>query len=1444
MYLLINRIVFFRSILLLCLLSGFSYLKGNPFDVSRMYEYIDISNGLPQNTVRCFEKDNYGFIWIGTDYGLCRYDGYDFEYYKVSDSSLSLKDNKIVDILADSKGLIWIVTQRGVQILNSTTDKFVEVLSSEVQDILSKEIVQVIEYNSHIWIATINDGVYELDLTNGNDNIVVHAHYLLKDNDDSVSCITLGEDNNLYLGTNRDVYVLNNEFGKFELIELNIRISFDVYVLYQEGDCLWIGTSNGIFRYYTNHKKLVWYGHDISNDRTISHSHVKSMIKDATGKLLVGTLGGLCVYNSETNDFSRISLFPSYDGRPSYVFVSKIFTDGEGNVWIGSEKTGVVHYNVFNKKFYSFKEDERYKPFNYNIVNSIYVSNKELWVGTAGDGLYCYERESESIKHFQFGSGSTGGLTSDFISAFIEDQKGNKWIGAWGTGIQKLNWKDGKSIFKSYVLENGLPSTFISCFYIDSKGKFIVGTDSGLTVYDGKNDVFVPVNITNGYRKLRVGCILEDSKGYLWVGTTDGLYRFKAELISPDRSKKLSKYDVVTFKKTNQEGSLPNDYVTSIDEDSNGNVWIGTYGNGIAKCVTQSDGSIVFDNFTEEEGLTNNVVYKVLVDSNNDLWISTENGLSHYKVKDSLFVNYYKKDGLRNDQYYWTAGYKDASGNLYFGGLNGLNFFNPDSIKDYPVGSKTFITSLSVENEKVRAGDERKGVIPLTKSVFSADTIHLCYKDNVFSFEFSALPYFLSSKINYEYQLEGVDQDWVEVGSDRRIASYTNLNGGEYLFKVRSTNIDGIWNKNYSSVLLIIDPPYWRTSWFKIVLLLTLVLLATLYVRYRSIRIIVQKRRLEKIVEKRTDEIKVKNEQLEQNSKMLIARNEQLALRQEEIENQKNLLEKQNKEIVSQRDQLIQLHEEVETIHQSRMQFFTNISHEFRTPLTLIISPIEKMLSDSFAFSKENVKHTISYVKRNAERLLMLTNEILAFRKFEAGKIKVSLSQGNLSELIQSIANAFKILTEQKNIVFNIAIDFNLENIWFDREKLENILSNLLSNAIKYTPEKGTVSLAATRIDNSENKPYVLINIQDTGIGIGEDAQAKVFDRFYRDDSDNKNSSYGTGIGLSLTKQMVEIQNGKITLESELNKGSSFKVMLPLEKDDFPNHEIISSEIEEQIPLQKRVRLMTDLHITAISELPSKQHGYTDKTNILIVEDNSDLRNFLAEALSVNYNVSTAEDGEVGYKIACEKDFDLIVSDIMMPKVDGLELCKMLKNNLETSHIPIVLLTAKNQEEDFVEGFQYGVDDYISKPFNLTVLQAKMDSLIMNRKKLMERIRKPEKMESKPSVASMSILDEEFMSKVNQVIEESYTDSTFDIDTFSSKLYVSRSLLYKKLKALTDVSPNEYITIYRLKKSIALLKSKKHQVSEVAFMVGFNDPKYFSRVFKKYYDSSPSAYVE
>ena len=373
----------------------------------------------------------------------------------------------------------------------------------------------------------------------------------------------------------------------------------------------------------------------------------------------------------------------------------------------------------------------------------------------------------------------------------------------------------------------------------------------------------------------------------------------------------------------------------------------------------------------------------------------------------------------------------------------------------------------------------------------------------------------------------------------------------------------------------------------------------------------------------------------------------------------------------------------------------------------------------------------------------------------------------------------------------------------------------------------------------------MLINIQDSGIGIKKEYQDKVFDRFFRETSNQGNSSYGTGIGLSLTKQMVEILNGSISLDSELNKGSSFKVILPVEASDFPEHDIQTGENKDQVVLKERIELLNATGSNDDSHLYTKNDDAKDENSLklLVVDDNKDLREFLAESLGSSFNVQTAVDGEEGYKLALEKDFDLIVSDVMMPNINGLELCKQLKNNIHTSHIPVILLTAKGQEEDFVEGLEYGADDYISKPFNFSILQAKINSLIENRKKLIKLYQQMDTEEEEVEVKTNS-LDEEFMEKVNRVIADNYTEPTFDLDAFSSQMYVSRSLLYKKLKALTNVSPNEYVNMFRLKKSIQLIKTQQHQISEVAFMVGFNDPKYFSRVFKKFYNCSPSAYVD
>ncbi len=1410
--------------------------------VSTKFDYITIANGLPQNTVQCIEKDQYGFMWFGTDNGLCRYDGYEFIYYD-EDKNSGLLDNRITNIASDNNGHLWVITPKGGQILNLETEQFEQPKNQNIRELLNKKITDIKNISDTIWIVTQNNGIYKLISNPNLHKIKITDIFFNKTSYPLPTCIYKGNSNNIYLGTEKGIYQFNHSKNSFLPVNISHINNSTLYVqaIYEDHNNLWIGTKNGIFKISNSKELIKWYPHDPLDKHTISHPSVTCIQSDNKNHILVGTLAGLHKYDTTKDNFNKIDLLQTKNETSHDIFIRSIYSDYIGNVWIATEKTGLIHYNIFQKSFYSFHEsDVNTAPINQSIINSIYQNKKELWIGTAGNGIIHFNENTHTTHHFKNQINNPHSIESNYITSLINGPGNEIWAGTWGLGIQIFN-KTNNTISKRYHIEDGLPSDFISCFYQCADGQIIIGTNSGIAIYNPQDKSCKPLIITNKSADTTwgVGCIIEDNNGYLWIGTTNGLHRFKRDLLSGNN--RISNYDIISYQESSDSLSLPGNYITCLEKDKKGNIWIGTYGNGIAKCIPKKDGTSSFINYTTKSGLTNNVVYRILSDDKNNLWISTENGLSKFNPEQNIFQNYYAKDGLRNNQYYWNAACKSKDGKLYFGGINGLNYFYPDSIKNTNLNATTYITDLKIFNKSIKPSEERHGYIPLKNAIFTTDTIYLSYLDNVFSFEFSSLPYFSTSKIKYAYQMEGVDKDFVTVPSNRRVASYTNLQGGEYTFKVKATNTDGEWISQPKEILLIIKPPFYKTNWFKYALFITFFLLLYGYIKYRSFRINEQKKRLEKIVTQRTIELNEKNVQLEDSKNTLITQNTQLAQRQNEIEKQKTLLERQNKEIITQRDTVVNLNKEIQTIHQMRMQFFTNISHEFRTPLTLIIAPIERLLKNDFNFTKEEIQKTLQYVKRNGERLLILTNEIMKFRKIETGKLNIKLTKGDVGNYIHELAEAFRPLALQKNINFHVSIDFNLKEIWFDKLKMEDILFNLLSNAIKYTPSNGDVAIYASVITKENGKSLLFMNIQDSGIGIPEESKDKIFDRFYRESPSSDYSSYGTGIGLAITKQIIEAMNGSISMDSELDKGSSFKVYLPIDESDFPDHKKITNDEVTQVSLKEKISLLVNHDPDTKYNNSPTTSVEENKPSILIVDDNDDLRDFLAEALNPDYNIYTAVDGEQGYQTALEKDLDIIVSDIMMPNINGIDMCKQLKNNLHTSHLPVILLTAKGQDEDFIEGLKTGADDYVSKPFSLAILQAKISSLIENRKKL-KRMFQNSTDNVDPETLTTNTVDESFLEKVNQVIAENYTNPSFDIDSFASKMYVSRSLLYKKLKALTNVSPNEYVNIYRLKKSVELLKNTNMQISEVAFQIGFNDPKYFSRVFKKFYKCSPSSY--
>ena len=989
---------------------------------------------------------------------------------------------------------------------------------------------------------------------------------------------------------------------------------------------------------------------------------------------------------------------------------------------------------------------------------------------------------------------------------------------------------------------SSLCSDFVSSLAIYNRRYLAVGTEDGIDLCNLRSGKFLSIN-----HKLKIscrveaGCILVDHAHNIWVGTRDGLYYIpETTILELLEGKSGGDYRYLVHC-TDDPESLPGNYVTALKEDRKHRIWIGTYGNGFCRGIWSGE-KLCFKAYTTRKGLCNNVVYAIEEDPDERLWISTDNGLSCFDPQKGSFHNYYQSDGLLNSQFYWSASAADGQGNLFFGGIGGLNYFNTAYIRPYERENHAVFTGLLVFNNPVKVGKKYHSQVILKQSIIRNPRVQLSFRDAVFSIEFSALDYYLPKKVRYAYKMEGVDQDWVQVSSDRRFANYTHLAGGDYLFKVKSANSDGIWQDRPTVLPIHINPPFWQTLWFRLMVAGLLFLLIVLYIQLRTRFLRGQKRKLEFQVHERTEKIEVQKEKLEQQARFLQTTNQQLADRQRVVEGQKVELEQQNRKIAQQRDELIKLNEKVKLVNQLRLRFFTNISHEFRTPLTLIIDPIEQLMRNFKG--DRNMMNSLETINRNAKRLMHLINQLIYFRRIEAGKMTIRAGKGDLKQFLNQIFESFRNLAQHQQITYSYESDPLPVETWFDVEKTENIFFNLLSNAFKNTPAGGKIMMRGRfpGIRSDQELPCACIEVIDNGAGISEEHLPYIFERFYQTGSVNGAGSGESGIGLALTLELVQALHGRIEVESKKGEGSCFRIFLPYTREAFGEKEIDQTLLPEEVNLEGRLdELIQSLDFDETDDESEETAGkQKSRPLILIVEDNFDLRSFLVKTLKTAYRVLGAENGKEGFAMAKKYSPDLILSDVMMPVMDGIELCSRLKKEIQTSHIPVILLTAKNTVEDWIDGLETGADDYIPKPFNLDVLQARMSNLIDGRRRLKKMFSNPQgalldKLTSNP-------IDEDFMSKVYVVLEKSYQKPEFSASQFASEMFVSRSLLYKKIRAITDLNITDFINSFKLKKAAELIQGNKLPIADIAFDVGFNDPKYFSRIFRKFYGMSPSEF--
>jgi len=1374
----------FHSQLLFFILSIFLITSnGIPQNQNLKFKSLSSDDGLSQNFVSCIIQDQKGFMWFGTKDGLNRYDGHAFIVYQHDPfDTTTISDNFITALLEDTRGYIWVGTLNGgLNIFDRETETFHRIhytsnvlKTSEVDEI--KSLVE--DSQGNIWFGTRGEGVFKISLKKKDSFEITYKQFISNPaqsgslSSNIVSTLFFDSKGLLWVSTLTGLDKFDFKTEKFIHYDIKTRNPeappnyFDgtVYSICEtrNGD-LWLGSlsglvkfnrQNGNYKIFPNRYEVFRYG----------WGSVMQIVEDSSGILWLATPAELMSFDPKNNLYNYIRNDPSDQYSISYNSISSLFIDRTGILWVGTAGMGINIYDPKVNRFsiFAYKNDPSSRITGFSIRSILQENDDIIWIST--DVLYKWNRRTGEIKDFETDSNRPDDFGNTGPWSMIKSYDGKIWT-ATTEGVFRYDPTTEKS--RQYKFNPadtlGLPQKEAFAVFEDHQKNIWVATQNYFSkLIDLDKGIFksfayqTPLPYNQRVRPV----IYQDKKGLFWIGTRNGLLVF-------------DQYNQTFFTYKNdptKKFTLNNDNINSICPDpANPDkiLWLGTSGGGLNK-FNIDEGT--FAHFTESEGLPNNVVYGILPDRNGNLWLSTNKGLSKFNPKKNIFRNYDVLDGLQSNEFNTGAFYLGKNGEMFFGGIKGLNYFYPDNVKDNPYIPRIVLTKLKLGDDVITV---KKNNSILHKTISETTKLLLTYDEDVITFEFAALDFSAPRKNRYAYKLENFNKDWIYSGSVRS-ATFTHLPPGKYIFRVKGTNNDGIWNENGVALELIITPPWWSTIWAYLVYL-TLFLLILYFIRGYEL-----------------NRLRLKN---------------QLKLEKVETDTLRNL------------DHL-------------KSSFFANISHEFRTPLTLILGQIESVMSSDIA-TKEKGKLQIA--NRNARRLLTLINQILDLSKLEAGSMELKAEQHNIVSFLKSIFYSFESLAESKKITLKFESDLSNIPLKFDPDKIEKIICNLISNALKFTSENGEIKVSIMVISNK-----IKIIIKDTGIGIPENRLPHIFDRFYQVDSSITREYEGTGIGLALTKELIELHKGSIYAKSKFGEGTEFII-------DFPRGEL-NSENNLLVEINDRNISFTDneyLHdLHDNSEITMSEENQLLKTGqreiVLIVEDNVDVLNYINEQLEKDYQIHKAANGEEGFVKAQNEIPDLIITDVMMPKMDGYQLSSKIRNDEKTSHIPIIMLTAKAGLDDKIEGLETGIDDYLTKPFSSKELLVRVRNLINQRKQLRKKFSKSTII--KPADVTEVSVDRVFLEKVINTIEKYFSNEQFTVDTLAEEMNMSVSQLNRKLNALIDQPPGQMIRTYRLQRAADLLKQNAGTVAEICYRVGFNDQAYFSRAFKKEFGCSPSEY--
>ena len=1327
----------------------------------------ELSNSLT-NTIY---QDRRNYIWIATEDGLNKYDGVKFTTYKnIKGNPKTIKNNYVRTLFEDSSGRFWIGFINGLMLYNRAENTFEEVKLLKNGVNIEPHITSIIESNTHqIWIAT-DQGLLIIDSNKNSYSFDSKFSKLLC----SSSLVSVFQD------SRKDFWILSDDQGlnryspttkKLYSYKSPTKIGSNLTSAICEDHLgnIFVGTlTSGLFKFnrVTNKFEQIAY---IKSQQGLP---VKCLLIDKQKRLLVGTDGmGMKVYNDKQNRLEDIEMQSSLFDF-SKMKVHSILQDKAGNLWTGIFQKG-VYFSPNNPNKFTLLG---YKSFDKNIIGSSCVmsilkdKDNTVWVGTDNDGIYGVG-SAGNAKHY---SHSTANSVSSTIMCIFQDSNHDIWLGSYLNGLSKFNKTNGFCTYYNQIspsIGNNFLSNKVMCITEDKHKNLWIGTNgAGLYSFNLNTQTYKQHYAHDGGHNGKIlsdgiNCVLNDRDGFIWIGTFRGVCK-----INPQTNK------IVNY--TTKDNMLPGDIVYAMAEDHKGNIWIGTT-EGLACYDKKKNQSQLY---TMADGLPSNVICGILEDEKGNIWLSTHMGISKLIVLEKKFVNHYAFDGLQGNEFSKGATFHASNGEMFFGGISGVSRFFPNQINDVRKQLKIYLTELYILDVPIKKSDKPGNKQIISRFISDVDTIHLKYKDNMFSLEFSTFDFGNSERVYYRYKMDGLNSDWMNTEQGVSRINFTNINYGTYKLKVRACIQD---NMSPEKELLIIISPPWYLSWWAKALYFSLFLLLVFGITMYILN---------------------------------------------QIEHKQEMMRR----------------EHAEQINEAKLQFFINISHEIRTPMTLIISPLEKLISENKDIEKQKV-YQMMY--RNGQRILRLINQLMDIRKIDKGLMFVKMRETDIVGFIDDLMQTFEYQANKRNIHFEFQHTESQLSVWIDLNNFDKVLLNILSNAFKYTPENGDIIVSLrTGTDENEEGPlrnYFEIIISDTGIGIEEEKIERIFERFYQIDNDQTKSNFGTGIGLHLARSLVQLQHGVIRAQNkQKGLGSEFVVRLPMGHSHLSDLEIENYSAPQGV--NQRVPIHTPDPILYDEIAVGNGNNIKPKTKyrILVVDDEDEIRQYIHAELSGMYKISECRNGKEALDFILKEKPHLVISDVMMPEMDGITLCKKLKSNINVNHIPIILLTAKSGDEDKAEGFDIGADAYVVKPFNVKLLKKRIANLLENRERLEMKPSNSEenKLLIKPVVMRSS--DQVLIEKVMKIINDNIADPDLNVEFLASGVGMSRVHMHRKLKELTNQSARDFIKSIRLKQAAELLSTQKTGISELAYALGFSNLSHFSNSFREFYGMSPKEYAQ